>query len=244
MASTIKVDTIENVAGSGNVSLGSGHNLVVPGSISGANVTAAASGAPLIVNSTNSNNNKIAFQNNGSAVSHLGGLSNGVVFGNAAGTQIGRLDGDGLKFGTDTAAANGLDDYEEGTYVPRLEGVSSAGTATYSQQVGRYTKVGNLVNIVGYLSWGSHTGTGNMIMRGLPYVTTQSGAVYNSLASTAAMASAVTLGSGYTQIHMYYPTYSSNDYMEFYRTGSGQAWAQVSMSAAGQLIWSFTYNID
>jgi len=31
MASTIKVDTIENIAGSGNVSLGSGHNLVVPG---------------------------------------------------------------------------------------------------------------------------------------------------------------------------------------------------------------------
>ena len=35
MASTIKVDTIENVAGSGNVSLGSGHNLVVPGDITG-----------------------------------------------------------------------------------------------------------------------------------------------------------------------------------------------------------------
>ena len=31
MASKIKVDTIENVAGSGNESLGSGHNLVVPG---------------------------------------------------------------------------------------------------------------------------------------------------------------------------------------------------------------------
>ncbi len=31
MSSKIKVDTIENVAGSGNVSLGSGHNLVVPG---------------------------------------------------------------------------------------------------------------------------------------------------------------------------------------------------------------------
>jgi len=31
MASTIKVDTIETVNGSGNVSLGSGHNLVVPG---------------------------------------------------------------------------------------------------------------------------------------------------------------------------------------------------------------------
>ena len=33
MSSKIKVDTIENVAGSGNVSLGSGHNLVVPGSV-------------------------------------------------------------------------------------------------------------------------------------------------------------------------------------------------------------------
>ena len=34
MSSKIKVDTIENVAGSGNVSLGSGHNLVVPGTSS------------------------------------------------------------------------------------------------------------------------------------------------------------------------------------------------------------------
>ena len=34
MSSKIKVDTIENVAGSGNVSLGSGHNLVVPGTVS------------------------------------------------------------------------------------------------------------------------------------------------------------------------------------------------------------------
>ena len=34
MSSKIKVDTIENVAGSGNVSLGSGHNLVAPGTSS------------------------------------------------------------------------------------------------------------------------------------------------------------------------------------------------------------------
>ena len=40
MSSKIKVDTIENVAGSGNVSLGSGHNLVVPGTL---NITGASS---------------------------------------------------------------------------------------------------------------------------------------------------------------------------------------------------------
>ena len=43
MSSKIKVDTIENVAGSGNVSLGSGHNLVVPGNITGQG-TAAITG--------------------------------------------------------------------------------------------------------------------------------------------------------------------------------------------------------
>ncbi len=44
MSSKIKVDTIENVAGSGNVSLGSGHNLVVPGNITGSG-TATITGA-------------------------------------------------------------------------------------------------------------------------------------------------------------------------------------------------------
>ena len=45
MAATIKVDTIENIAGSGNVSLGSGHNLVVPGNITGQGTAAITSNA-------------------------------------------------------------------------------------------------------------------------------------------------------------------------------------------------------
>ena len=45
MSSKIKVDTIENVAGSGNVSLGSGHNLVVPGNITGQGTLSAKGGA-------------------------------------------------------------------------------------------------------------------------------------------------------------------------------------------------------
>lgn len=43
MASTIKVDTIENIAGFGNVSLGSGHSLVVPGNITAAQIDASGS---------------------------------------------------------------------------------------------------------------------------------------------------------------------------------------------------------
>ena len=61
MSSKIKVDTIENVAGSGNVSLGSGHNLVVPGTLS---ITGASTlGGDLIVDTStlkvDSSNNRV-----------------------------------------------------------------------------------------------------------------------------------------------------------------------------------------
>ena len=51
----------------------------------------------------------------------------------------------GLCFGTDTAAANALDDYEEGTFTPVV--TASSGSATYSTQTGTYTKIGNVVTI-------------------------------------------------------------------------------------------------
>jgi len=58
-------------------------------------------------------------------------------------TQRLRVDSDGLKFGSDTAAANALDDYEEGTFtVVVSSGITSVG---YSVQDGYYTKIGNLI---------------------------------------------------------------------------------------------------
>lgn len=57
-------------------------------------------------------------------------------------TQRLRVDSDGLKFGSDTAAANALDDYEEGTWTPAI----STGGVTYTIQVGKYTKIGNFVS--------------------------------------------------------------------------------------------------
>ena len=56
-----------------------------------------------------------------------------------------RIDTDGIKFGSDTAAANALDDYEEGTYTPTMFGVTTAGSVAYSNQAGWYTKVGSIV---------------------------------------------------------------------------------------------------
>ena len=53
-----------------------------------------------------------------------------------------RLDQDGLKFNADTAAANALDDYEEGTWTPSNP---NAGY-TFANTAGYYTKVGRMVH--------------------------------------------------------------------------------------------------
>jgi len=83
--------------------------------------------------------------------------ANGVAFLNAskvlnAGTSLtfdgSRLDvtGEirasvGILFGTDTAAANALDDYEEGTWTPTFINVTAP---TYTTQTGKYVKVGKI----------------------------------------------------------------------------------------------------
>ena len=52
------------------------------------------------------------------------------------------LSGGGLTFNGDTAAANALDDYEEGSWNPQV-----GGSATYLSQKGIYTKIGNIVTV-------------------------------------------------------------------------------------------------
>jgi len=169
MASTIKVDNIETVAGSGDITLNNNvASLTSSGAISGTNITATASGAPLTVNSTNSNNLKITFQNNGSAVSYMGGLTDGVVFGNSSGTQLGRLDADGLKFGTDSVAANALGDYEEGAWTPT--DASGAGlTFSNITKAGRYVKIGSLVFVSIYFNYPTTSNTSHALVGGLPF---------------------------------------------------------------------------
>lgn len=67
--------------------------------------------------------------------------------------------------------ANTLDDYEEGTFTPTVEGTTSAGTGTYAAngRLGIYTKIGNSVTVQIILSWTAHTGTGNINITGLPF---------------------------------------------------------------------------
>ena len=93
-------------------------------------IVAAAGTASLPIYSTTGDlNTGIYFP----AADNIGFATNGVI--------RGRWTNDGLCFNADTAAANALDDYEEGTWTPTSPG------ATFSSAAGQYVKVGQIVTI-------------------------------------------------------------------------------------------------
>jgi hypothetical protein len=110
------------------------------------------------------------------AVTTTGDLNTGIYFPAAdnigfttGGTIRGRWTTDGLCFGTDTAAANALDDYEEGTWTPVIsDGTNNA--TMHASNGGTYIKVGKLVFIGAYVvqsSGGSVSGA--IRVTGLPF---------------------------------------------------------------------------
>ena len=78
---------------------------------------------------------------------------------------------DGLTFNGDTAAANALDDYEEGTYTPNF--TSSSGSFTHGTTQGRYVKIGQLVYCTFRVDWTGGSPTGAMFVSA-PFTTTNS----------------------------------------------------------------------
>ena len=142
----------------------------------------SGSGVPFEVDSTNSNTYKVQFKNNGTITSYLGTAADSFFFANASAAQLLRIDSDGVKFGTDSAAANGLADYEEGTWTPAYTGGSSAPTVTHTNQIGRYVKVGQIVSASFRINTnGISGGSGAAFITGLPYASESVSSMFSSL---------------------------------------------------------------
>jgi len=77
------------------------------------------------------------------------------------------LSSGGITFNGDTASANALDDYEEGTWTP-ADG-SGAGLTFTSSGTPYYTKVGNLVTVQAFIIVPSTSNTNTFTITGLPY---------------------------------------------------------------------------
>ena len=78
-----------------------------------------------------------------------------------------QFDADGIKFNGDTAAANGLDDYEEGTWSPGIDKNASSMSCSYSHSTGTYTRIGRLVMVWFDFQVSATSNSGS----GAPYIT-------------------------------------------------------------------------
>ena len=125
--------------------------------------------------------------------------------------------GAGITFPSTASAssdANTLDDYEEGTWTPDLS-AGSAPTVTYVGRSGSYTKIGNMVTVFGSFSVSTISGgSGNARINNLPFpsANTNSGGAIGYF-------SVITLGSGYTQLGLYFSAASTSMFLT--RSGTG-----------------------
>jgi len=93
-----------------------------------------------------------------------GGTTNQRIDMMVNGSRKFRFDNDGLKFGSDTAAANALDDYEEGTWSPTANGFTSSGVYHAN-----YTKIGRTVHITLWIQTDVGSSGSPFYIGGLPY---------------------------------------------------------------------------
>jgi hypothetical protein len=149
--------------------------------------------------------------------------------------------GSGITFPATQSAstdANTLDDYEEGTFNPDVIGSSTAGTVSFSVQIGRYTKIGNRVNFNIYLAYSGGTGSGNLRVTGLPFT---SSSVSNNISTISVGLSNITLPAS-SVCWVYVGDNSTTLFMSSYPAGGGAA-ASVSYDAAGDILLAGHYEV-
>jgi hypothetical protein len=95
-----------------------------------------------------------------------GGADNMTFFVNTA-EKMRILSSGGITFNGDTASANALDDYEEGSWTPVPKFGATSGTTVSAS--GQYTKVGSFVNAVCFFGISATNGAGNFTITGLPF---------------------------------------------------------------------------
>ena len=94
---------------------------------------------------------------------------------NGTGNEMGRWSAAGISFNGDTASANCINDYEEGTWTPTLTNTGTNASVNYTVQHGRYTKIGNVVHLFCFMDIAAGgitaAGTGDSQISGLPFAT-------------------------------------------------------------------------
>ena len=156
---------------------------VTSGTTSTFTSTQAATNADILkLNATQTNSSSnLKFQINGGSTAQgqirLGGNNDISIHNTSSDTERLRILGTGgLTFNGDTAAANALDDYEEGTGTVTLTGTGGGTAATSGTPYFCYTKVGNLVSLQFEFQCTSVSGVSGALQIALPFTATDYGA--------------------------------------------------------------------
>ena len=117
------------------------------------------------------------------------------------GTEIARFTTNGLTFNGDTAAANALDDYEEGTWTPVITDITNDATMI-SGAIGNYTKIGRQVTLSAYCRTTSiGSVTGDIYIKGMPF--TSNGNLGSETSVTFGYFTGMSLGSAGVSVGAY-----------------------------------------
>jgi hypothetical protein len=152
------------------------------------------------------------------------------------GEKIRMLNGGGITFNGDTAAANALDDYEEGTWTATLSHISGSDPSSAVTATGTYTKIGDLVHIRVQMNNFNSTGaSGAISITGLPYsgnvtVTASGDVMFHNSADHADNVVNVAV-------------YVNNATIQFYQSVQDSGWSLVQHNAGSgrYLYFSATY---
>ena len=148
---------------------------------------------------------------------------------------------DGILFGTDTAAANALDDYEEGTYVPTILGSTSGNYTCSTNDTLSYTKVGRLVHVFGKLEPNTDNSLTHLMLFSLPFTSASdtkkesegvgSCFIRNTGSTDIKNTHAVNVGAGQTDFYINWHT----------DAGASENVADIYVDAAFDVWFGFTY---
>jgi len=126
------------------------------------------SGGAIVKLWRDSNSGYLQFDTDGTN-SHIKNGGGPIKFKTGGDTVRASVTDNGICFGTDTAAANALDDYEEGTWTPTISGNSTCSMSTIHNS--HYTKVGSVVQL--YTSFNVTSSavpaTGALVFGGFPF---------------------------------------------------------------------------
>lgn len=157
--------------------------------------------------------------------------------GNLTTPKVSILNTGGITFNGDTAAANALDDYEEGTWSPQiyLQNSTDQSNASNQTQDGRYTKIGNIVTLQFSLIFtlGSSLNNDNIGVKNFPFTSSATiKAVGGVMQSTS-----LTSGAGY----LLFVEPSGSKALLLTGAGGGNLADEVGSGSGKQLYGSIVY---